>query len=248
MLVPVAGMLLAVAASRRIARLHPDEAWVGRWLVLAVVVKLARLVLPLPHDRQRLRRRRDATGYDQYGRRFAAAWLDGGNAPDLTDLRQTNFLRWFTGVVYYLFGSNMVAGFFVFGLLALVGSYLWYRATVDAVPQVDKRLYLALVLFAPSVAFWPSSIGKESLMQLGIGTVALATAYLLRQRLARAAVIGFAGGWLLWVVRPHLLALVTLAAGCAYVGGRVRASGGPMRSLMARPVACSRWCSWWRSP
>jgi hypothetical protein len=101
---------------------------------------------------------------------------------------------------------------------------------------VDKRLYLALVLFAPSVAFWPSSIGKEALMQLGIGAVALATAYLLRQRLARAAVIGFAGGWLLWVVRPHLLALVTLASGCAYVGGRVRAKGGAMRSLMARPV------------
>ena len=73
-------------------------------------------------------------------------------------------------------------------------------------------------------------------MQLGIGAVALATAHLVRQRLARAAVIGFAGGWLLWVVRPHLLALVTLAAGCAYVGGRVRASGGAMRSFMARPV------------
>jgi hypothetical protein len=152
------------------------------------------------------------------------------------NLRQTNFIRWFTGLVYYMFGTNMLAGFFVFGLLAVIGSYFWYRATADAVPQVDKRLYLALVLFAPSVAFWPSSIGKESLMQLGIGSVALATAHLLHQRLARAAIVGFAGGWLLWVVRPHLLALVTLAAGCAYVGGRVRASGGPMRSLMARPV------------
>jgi hypothetical protein len=130
----------------------------------------------------------------------------------------------------------MVTGFFVFGLLALVGSYLWYRATVDAVPRVDKRLYLALVLFAPSVAFWPSSIGKESLMQLGIGAVALATSLLLRQRLASAAMLGFSGGWLLWVVRPHLLALVTLAAGCAYAAGRVRGAGGAMRSLMARPV------------
>jgi hypothetical protein len=113
---------------------------------------------------------------------------------------------------------------------------LWYRATADTVPGVNKRLYLALVLFAPSVAFWPSSIGKESLMQLGLGTVALATAHLLRHRLARAAALGASGGWLLWVVRPHLLALVTLAAGCAYAGGRVRGEGGAMRSLMARPV------------
>jgi hypothetical protein len=234
--VPLAGILLAMAASRRIARLRPDEAWVGRWLVLAVVVKIGASYFRYRTAVVSYGGVADATGYDRYGRRFARAWLAGRSAPDLDNLRETNFVRWFTGVVYYLFGANMVAGFFVFGLLALVGSYLWYRATVDAVPRVDKRLYLALVLFAPSVAFWPSSIGKESLMQLGIGTVALATAHLLRHRLARAAALGFAGGWLLWVVRPHLVALVTLAAVCAYAGGRVRGSGGAMRSLMARPV------------
>ena len=141
-------------------------------------------------------------------------------------------MRWFTGVVYYLFGTNMIAGFFVFGLLAVIGSYFWYRATVDAVPRLDKRLYLALVLFAPSVAFWPSSIGKESLMQLGMGTVALATSRLLRHRLASAAVLGFAGGWLLWVVRPHLLALVTLAAGAPT----------PRAGSAARVAPCAR--SW----
>jgi hypothetical protein len=235
-LVPLAGLLLAGAASRRIARLHPDEAWVGRWLVLAVVAKLGASYYRYHTITNEYAGVADASGYDDFGRRFAAAWLNGGSAPDLPDLRQTNFIRWFTGVVYYVFGTNMVAGFFVFGLLAVIGSYLWYRATADAVPRVDKRLYLALVLFAPSVAFWPSSIGKESLMQLGIGAVALATAHLLRQRLAKAAVVGFAGGWLLWVVRPHLLALVTLAAGCAYAGGRVRARGGAMRSSIARPV------------
>ncbi|HKA84574.1 MAG TPA: hypothetical protein VKD21_11960, partial [Acidimicrobiales bacterium] len=236
LLVPLAGILLAMAASRRIARLRPDEAWVGRWLVVAVVVKIGASYFRYRTAVVSYGGVADATGYDKYGRQLSGAWLDGSWAPHLDDLRETNFIRWFTGVVYYLFGANMIAGFFVFGLLALVGSYLWYRATVDAVPRVDKRLYLALVLFAPSVAFWPSSIGKESLMQLGIGTVALATAHLLRHRLARAAALGLAGGWLLWVVRPHLVALVTLAAVCAYVGGRVRGSGGAMRSLMARPV------------
>lgn len=73
-------------------------------------------------------------------------------------------------------------------------------------------------------------------MQLGIGTVALATAHLLRHRLAKAAILGLAGGWLLWVVRPHLVALVALAAGCAYAAGRVRSAGGATRSLLARPV------------
>jgi hypothetical protein len=235
-LVPLAGLLLAGAASRRIARLRPDEAWVGRWLVLAVVVKIGASYFRYHTAFNSYGGVADATGYDEWGRELARAWLNGGSAPELGTLRGFNFIRWFTGIVYYVFGANMVAGFFVFGLLAVVGSYLWYRATTDAVPWVDKRLYLALVLFAPSVVFWPSSIGKESLMQLGIGTAALATAHLLGHRLARAAALGAAGGWLLWVVRPHLVALVTLAAGCAYAAGRVRGRGGAMRSLMARPV------------
>jgi Uncharacterised nucleotidyltransferase len=235
-LVPLAGILLASAVSRRITRLHPDEAWVGRWLVLAVMVKLAASYFRYHTIVNDYGGVADATDYDEYGQNFAEAWLGGGDVPVLRDLRQTNFVRWFTGVVYYLFGSNMVTGFFVFGLLAVIGSYFWYRATVDAVPRVDKRLYLALVLFAPSVAFWPSSIGKESLMQFGIGAAALATAHLLRHRLGRAAGMGFVGGWPLWVVRPHLLAMVTLAAGCAYAAGRVRAGGGAMRSLVTRPV------------
>ncbi|MFP5255281.1 MAG: nucleotidyltransferase family protein [Acidimicrobiia bacterium] len=234
--VPVAAVLLAVGASRRIARLRPDEAWVGRWLVLGVVAKLTAsylryLTLVVGYEGVG-----DATGYDGFGRQFAAAWLGDGTAPELPDLRRTNFIRWFTGVVYYVFGSDMLAGFFVFGLLALVGSYLWYRATATAVPMIDKRLYLGLVLFAPSIAFWPSSIGKESLMQLGIGTVALGTAHLLRQRLLVGMVVGAAGGWLLWVVRPHLLALVTVAAGCAYVAGRVQRAGSGSPSLLGRPV------------
>lgn len=234
--VPLAAVLLALATSRRIRRVHPDEAWVGRWLVLGVVAKLTAsylryLTLVVGYEGVG-----DATGYDGFGRQLARAWMGQGTAPVLPDLRRTNFLRWFTGVIYYLFGSNMVAGFFVFGLFALVGSYLWYRATVEAVPQLDKRVYLALVLFAPSIAFWPSSIGKESLMQLGIGAVALGTSFLVRQRLLVGLAVGAAGGWVLWVVRPHLLALVTVAAGCAYLVGRVRTSDHGLGSLVARPV------------
>jgi Uncharacterised nucleotidyltransferase len=235
-LVPAGAFLLAAAMARRIERVRPDEAWVGRWLKVAVVAKLAASYYRYHTAFNTYGGVADATGYDQYGRQFSRAWLQGGHPPELENLSQTNFIRWFTGVVYYVFGTDMITGFFVFGLLALVGSYLWFRATVDAVPGVDKRLYLALVLFAPSVAFWPSSIGKESLMQLGIGTAALATSLLLRHRLASATVVGLAGGWLLWVVRPHLLALAALSAGFAYATGKVRGKGGAMRSVMARPV------------
>ena len=132
--------------------------------------------------------------------------------------------------MYYIFGSSLLAGTFVFALLALIGSYFWYRATVEAVPMIDKRLYLGFVLFAPSIVFWPALVGKEALMQLALGTFALGTAFMLRQRLFPGLAVAVAGGWLMWVVRPHLLAIVTVGAGrrispdaCAVTARRNRA-------------------------
>jgi hypothetical protein len=233
--VPVAGLFLAVATGRYVAQHRPEEAWIGRWLVLGVFAKVTVSYVRYFTLVNAYEGVGDATLYDEFGQELALAWLDGTTPPELVDLRKTNFVRWFTGVVYYLFGTNMVAGFFVFGLLAVVGSYLWYRATVDSVPGINRRLYLGLLLFAPSIAFWPASIGKEALMQLGIGVTALATSLVLRQRLLKGLLIGLAGGWLIWVVRAHLLALVTVAAGFAYIAGRVRAEGRG-GGLLSRPL------------
>jgi hypothetical protein len=137
-------------------------------------------------------------------------------------------------VTYYSFGSKLLTGTFVFALLALLGSYFWYRATVDSVPIVDKRLYMGFVMFAPSIIFWPSIIGKEALMQFGLGIVALGASFLLRQRLATGLLVAIPGGWLVWVVRPHLLALIAIAAGAAYLAGRVRKQHGKA-GLLTRP-------------
>jgi hypothetical protein len=235
-LVPVAGLLLAAAAGHRIARRHPGEDWVGRWLMLAVAVKLTASYFRYQTLINRYEGVGDAVDYHNFGQRLASAWLEGGAAPELGDMRQHNFVRWFTGVVYYLFGIDMITGFLVFGLLALVGSYLWYRAAAEAVPGINRRLYLGLVMFLPSMAYWPASIGKESLMQLAIGMIALATAQLLRQRLVTAFVLGAPGGVLLWYVRPHLLAMAMVAVGCAYIGGRVRGSDSGLRAFLTRPV------------
>jgi hypothetical protein len=124
----------------------------------------------------------------------------------------------------------------VFGLIAFVGSYLWYRAAVEALPSLDRRLFLILVMFAPSIAFWPSSIGKEALMQFGIGSTALGTAHLLHNRVIRGLIVALPGAWIMWAVRPHLLALVTLAAGAAYLAGRTRRSGAEDRGSLFKPI------------
>ena len=235
-LIPAAAVLFAVAAERRITRLRPEEHWVGQWLVIGVIAKVAAsylryLTLVVSYEGVG-----DATLYDQVGRELALAWAGKGPDPTLIGIKETNFVKWFTGLVYYAFGANQIAGYFVFGLLALVGSYLWYRATVDAVPMMDKRVYLFLVLFAPSIAFWPSSIGKEALMQLGIGAMALGTSYLMRQDLLKGLAFGLAGGWWLYTVRPHLLALVTIATGLAYLAGRVKPRDAAHGNVLIRSL------------
>jgi hypothetical protein len=233
--IPLAGLFLVMAASRRIVRKHPAEAWVANWLLLGFFVKLGAaytryFTTTVTYGGG------DVTGYDQVGREYAQHWLNGAKAPRLTDLRQTNFIRWFTGVVYYVFGQNLLTGTFVFALLALIGSYFWYRATAGAVPIIDKKLYLGFVLFAPSIAFWPAEVGKEALMQLGLGTLALGLSFLLRQQLLAGLLVIAPGGWLVWVVRPHLLAMVAIAGGAAYLAGRVRAREGKKSGLFSRPL------------
>ena len=238
-LIPIGAVFFAASIGRVLLRRHPDEPWLGRFLIAGTAFKLVVSYLRYLTVVIGYGGGGDSEVYDKFGRRYALFWQGDGPNPALPDLRKTNFVRWFTGVTYYVFGSNQLAGYFVFGLLALVGSYFWYRATVEALPFINKRLYLAFVFFAPSIAFWPSSIGKESLMQLGIGTMALGTAHMLNRRLLSGLSLVMASGWLLWVVRPHLVALVAMAGGAAYFVGRVRRkdpSTGGAFSLFSRPL------------
>ena len=100
---------------------HPTRRGLGRSLDGARRRRQDRgLVLPVHDARQLVQGRRRRLRLRQLGPRSSPQfWMGNGPEPYLPDLRKTNFIRWFTGVVYYVFGSNVVAGFFVFGLLAL---------------------------------------------------------------------------------------------------------------------------------
>ena len=81
-----------------------------------------------------------------------------------------------------------------------------------AVPFLDRRLYFLIIMFVPSILFWPSSIGKEALMQFAIGSAALGTAHIFNGKIVRGLLVALPGAWLMSVVRAHLLGLVALAA------------------------------------
>lgn len=235
-LVPVVGLLGTIGIAAWLQGRHTDEPWLRRLLILGVIVKLAGTILRY-FTLLKKGQLGDASVYDVFGKRYANAWLGkaGAITPVLVDLKSSNFLRWFTGVVYYLFGRDLIAGFFVYSLIAFAGSYLWYRAAVIAVPFLDRKLFFILITFAPSIVFWPAGIGKEALMQFGLGSIALGVAYLLNGQVIYGILVALPGGWLVLVVRAHLLGLAAIAMTFAYLFGRQRKTAASKSSL-ARPI------------
>ncbi len=241
-LVPTVGLLGGMAFATWLQPRHPEEPWLRRYLIAGVVVKLIGALLRY-FTLLKKGQLGDASVYDVVGKRFANAWLGkaGAFAPTLANLKSSNFMRWFTGIVYYLFGRDLFTGFFVFSLIAFVGSYLWYRAATIAIPFLNRKLFFILMMFAPSIVFWPAGIGKEALMQFGLGGVALGVAYVLTGRMVHGVLVAIPGAWLVYVVRAHLLGLAAIALAFSYLFGRqstntVTSTNMTKKKSLARPI------------
>ena len=146
----------------------------------------------------------------------------------------TQWVEKFTGFLYTFVGSSKLAGFVLFGWFAYWGVVLCVKAACLAVPGLAQRRYAWLCALAPSIIYWPSSIGKEALMTcfLGIATYGIARV-LVRQRVLAAVVItalGLAGAA---VIRPHMAGVwiaATMPALLVTLGASVRgASRGQRR-------------------
>ena len=113
-------------------------------------------------------------------------------------------------IFYTLLGPSRLGGFVLFSWLGFWGLFLFCRAFRIALPECDYRRYVLLVMFLPSLWFWPSSIGKEALMIFSLGISAYGAARI-TQRMA--------GGWPVLVlglvvggiIRPHVSAVLLAA-------------------------------------
>lgn len=139
------------------------------------------------------------------------------------ELRQLNFgvdtgrsvpgtgtIRYLSGVVNVFTGSTYIATFLLFATVAFVGQCFFLFAMRPALNAKQFRLLCLAVMLSPTLAFWPSSIGKESLSLLGIGLGAYGAA-LLYDRRWKGAPFMLLGSLAVGMVRPHV-ALLLLAA------------------------------------
>ena len=132
-------------------------------LVRALVVSV------IYHDRS------DSIDYHQWGQ-FLAPQFRSFDFSNVKSLSGTEFLRALTGVIYTFTGASEVSGALVMSFLSFLGLFLLWRAFRRAVPNGLTYRYGLLVLFLPSLLYWPSALGKEgwAIFCLGVGAYGVA--------------------------------------------------------------------------
>ncbi|MGI9602562.1 MAG: hypothetical protein ACR2QE_11800 [Acidimicrobiales bacterium] len=177
----------------------------------------------------------DSVSYDNEGARLAEHFraMDF-TAPTGRSIPGTGTVRYFTGLVHLVTNSSYVATFLVYSFLAFLGLLCFYRAFAVGIPGGNRKRYAVLVLFWPSLLFWPSSIGKESLMIFGLGLASLGAARILA-RLPRGLLVFLLGLTVVGLVRPHVALIVVTAM---LVGLVFRAPVGNSLSASAAKVLC----------
>jgi hypothetical protein len=127
-----------------------------------------------------------------------------------------------TGIIFYLTGASKYATFMIYGWFCFIGQLLACQALKIAVPEARYRRYVLLVLFLPSLLFWPSSAGKEAVMVLCFGLCALGAAMLLGPKANLWGFLPFlAGCWAAFMIRPHIAVMALAALAAAFGIGAV---------------------------
>lgn len=149
----------------------------------------------------------DASGYHATGIVYAKTWRSF-EVPSTVDRVGTDVVEAITGLLYVPYAPNKLGGFFIFASMAFFGQMLLYAAFRHSLPARHLKWYAAAVFFWPSIVYWPSSIGKESLMLLWIGLASYGAARLLKgynPTWVAMIAVGLAGAG---IIRLHMALLL----------------------------------------
>ena len=169
-------LVLAMAGVGRVMSRPADHDWLTTLIVWGFVAKLAGsgaryYVIRYVYGGG------DAYGYYRQGIEFANQWR-AGNPPSLSGSRGegTQVTEAIAGVVFAPFVPDLLGGFFLFAALAFFGQLALYAAFRRWAPTHQLKRFAILILFLPTYVFWPSSIGKDAVMVLGLGIAAYCVA------------------------------------------------------------------------
>jgi hypothetical protein len=138
-----------------------------------------------------------------------------------------------TGTKFIVFVANpfvqlgfsyitMMLLFSWFGFVGFVYAYLFFKENITVNVTVFKRFdLLTLLLFLPNMHFWTASLGKGSLIFMGL----MVFIYGLRfpQKRIFSLIIG---GGLVYMIRPHVLLFLLVGVMVGILTGKSKIGGG----------------------
>ena len=217
-LVPIL-LLVNLALLRPAARVEP---FLKKVLPVALLLKFAAASVYLWMVFHVWTEGSDILPYWSHGEQIARYLVDSGGWVTLQPFWSTNFITMLTGLLFSVITPSLPAGVIVYSLVSFWGQYLFYRAFLIAFPKGNRRLAAVLIFLLPSIVFWTATIGKDAVICFCLGLTAYAFARL-HQRVSPGAFLllglGMAG---VSLVRPHIAAMLGIAAVLPHLLGRNR--------------------------
>lgn len=222
-LVPLLGYV-AFRIGRRLGEID-DDPDVARLVIAAFWAKMLGTIVRAAVTAWYYDNRSDALDYHKWGQYLAPQFrsLDFSNAPPLSG---TDFMRAVTGGIYSVTGASQTSGAIVMSFLSFCGLLLLWRSFKRAVPTGATRRYAILVLFLPSLLYWPSALGKEGWAIFCLGLASYGVARVVTGSIPTGLVC-FAGGiWGVTYLRPHVALIIFCGVVLAATVGKSRKPGG----------------------
>jgi len=159
----------------------------------------------------------DSFAYHGRGTAFANIWRSLSVPTFQASGEGTAFTEVVTGLIYSVYTPTMRGGFLMFAFIAFLGQLLFYAAFRPWLKDKALKRYAFVMMFFPSIVFWPASVGKDALMIFFIGLATLGISRLLRKFELGGLILAGLGLYLTAQIRPHIAVMLALSAALAFV-------------------------------
>ena len=145
----------------------------------------------------------------------------------------TDAVRFITSVLSVNLSMSILGAFLVFNIIGTVGLLAVDRSIRDAAVGASRliRRLASLIVFLPSISFWSSAIGKDSIAFASCGLALWAALDLGKRYIALSIAI-----LLMLLVRPHMAAIMVMATAIGVLSQR---GVSRMQKLVLAMVAVS---------
>ena len=142
----------------------------------------------------------------------------------------------FVAIPLVQFGLSYLTVMLIFawtGYVGFVFAYLFFKENIKVNVTVFKKFdLLTLLLFLPNMHFWTVSLGKGSLIFMGL--MLFAYAFRFPQKRIFALLLG---GFMVYMIRPHVMLFVLVGVMIGIVTGKSKIGGGVKLLILAVSIS-----------